>query len=190
MVEPEITTSERRGLSLTFHTNVLWCDCFVVDFTWLRRSSSITASTRNITLCVFWRTGSVCICRHNTYQVAIVRRSLSPSYLRHNSSSRWHDVSLLTSRTSCICYSKTNELLKQNTLDILIFFFFWFIHSFLYLGDVWLCEVTLWLAYWVLLSDCLAVITARNSHICSRCASNISLFTRHQASLPFKKCRP
>lgn len=124
MVEPEITTSERRGLSLTFHTNVLWCDCFVVDFTWLRRSSSITASTRNITLCVFWRTGSVCICRHNTYQVAIVRRSLSPSYLRHNSSSRWHDVSLLTSRTSCICYSKTNELLKQNTLDILIFFFF------------------------------------------------------------------
>lgn len=132
MVEPEITTSERRGLSLTFHTNVLWCDCFVVDFTWLRRSSSITASTRNITLCVFWRTGSVCICRHNTYQVAIVRRSLSPSYLRHNSSSRWHDVSLLTSRTSCICYSKTNELLKQNTLDILIFFFF-LVHSLLFI---------------------------------------------------------
>lgn len=121
---------------------------------------------------------------------AIVRCSLAPSYLRHNSSTRWHDISLLTSRTSCICYRKTNELLKQKTLDVLFFFFFWFIHSFLYHGDVWLCEVTLWLAYWVLLSDCLAVITARNSHICLCCASNISLFTRHQASLPFKKCWP
>lgn len=38
--------------------------------------------------------------------------------------------------------------------------------------------------------DCLAVITARNSHIYSHCASNISLFMHHRASIPFKKCRP
>lgn len=126
-----MTTTESTGLRVTCQTKVLWCDCIVEDFTWLRRSSSITTSTGNLTLCIFWRTGSlctVCNCGHNTYQIAIVRHSLSLSCLRHNISSQWHDVSLLTNRGSEQAHSKRNELSQQKTLDVLfisdLFFFF------------------------------------------------------------------
>lgn len=94
---------EEGSAQATFQTKVPRCDCILKEFTWLRCSSSVATSTRNITLYIFWRTGSLCTvynCRHNEYQIAIVRHSLSLSYLRHNTSSRWHDVSLLTSRGS------------------------------------------------------------------------------------------
>lgn len=124
----------------------------------LWRSSSMSTSSKNTTLCILWRTGSlctVCNCRHNTYQMAIVRQSLSLSYLRHNISSQWHDVRLLTSRG--LEALQWVELLQQTTWclrRLFYYLFIYFVHLFfLYSWEVRLCEVAIWLAYWVLLSE-------------------------------------
>lgn len=77
------------------------CDCAVLGFSCLQSSSSVITNKRKITLQTFKEDRqlySVCRRGHNTYQRAFVRHSLSLSYLRHNICSRWHHVSMLTSR--------------------------------------------------------------------------------------------
>lgn len=137
LVETWVTGSGRR--QLTFQTNILWCDCIVKSFTWLRRSASITSSSRNITLCIFWRTGSLCIvcnCRHNTYQIAVVRHSLSLSYLRHNISSPVaprQPANYQRSRRSCsFCVTVREMSLYSRKLLMSYLFYssYFFIHFF------------------------------------------------------------
>lgn len=69
--------------------------------------------------------------------------------------SQWHNVTLLTSRGLEVQWSwaSTADNL-MSSLSLLFIYFFFFVHLFfLYSWEVRLCEVAIWLAYWVSLSQ-------------------------------------
>lgn len=175
--------SERKGKKKKKSSH---CSCDVIALSKTsasrRHSSSTTSSATNIPAV------SDSCSRHSVYQVDIVWHSLSPSYLRDDASKWRHDARMLSmwGTGGWGGGASPTEGMRMMSHSVEFFFFLsvFLTHFFPDCGKKkrWLCEVTRLKAYWVAaLCVSLAVIAARNSHIRSHCASNVSLFMHNWA---------
>lgn len=180
LIGPEKTEARRREKK----KKSSHCSCDVIALSKTsasrRHSSSTTSSATNIPAV------SDSCSRHSVYQVDIVWHSLSPSYLRDDAS-KWRHVARMLSMWGTGGGGSFPDRRHENDVSFHWVFFFlsvFLTHFFPDCGKKkrWLCEVTRLKAYWVAaLCVSLAVIAARNSHIRSHCASNVSLFMHNWA---------